>query len=61
MYFYEIFLKNLYKNNYKENMRIKEIYFFKKIFYKEFYEKLVRGPTRNREVQGWDDKIIHFF
>ena len=24
-------------------------------------KNLVRGPTRNREVQGWDDKIIHFF
>ena len=24
-------------------------------------KNLVRGPTRNLEVQGWDDKIIHFF
>ena len=24
-------------------------------------QNLVRGPTRNREVQGWDDKILHFF
>ena len=24
-------------------------------------KNLVRGPTRNREVQGWDAKILHFF
>ena len=24
-------------------------------------KNLVRGRTRNREVQGWDTKIIHFF
>ena len=23
-------------------------------------KNLVRGPTRNREVQGWDAKILHF-
>ena len=54
-------LKIFYKKNYKEIMRKKELYFFIKIFYKEFYEKFDPGTTRNREVQGWDDKIIHFF
>ena len=24
-------------------------------------KNLLRGPTRNREVQGWDAKILHFF
>ena len=37
MYFYKIFLKNFYTNNYKENMRKKELYFFIKIFYEELY------------------------
>ena len=55
------FSKTFKKKNYKENMRKKEHYFFIKIIYKEFYENLVRGPTRNRKVQGWDAKIIHFF
>ena len=61
MYFYEIFLKNFFINNYKENVWKKELYFFIKIFFKIFMKNLVRGQTRNREVQGWDAKILHFF
>ena len=45
MYFYEIFLKNFYKNNYKEIMRKKELYFIIRLFFKEFYEKF--GPRTN--------------
>ena len=33
------FLKNFKKNNYKEIKRKNELYFFIKIFIKEFYEK----------------------
>ncbi len=31
------------------------------LYYKitNFMEILVRGPSRNREVQGWDDIILH--
>jgi len=50
MYFYEIFLKNFFINNYKENVWKKELYFFIKIFFKIFMKNLVRGQTRNREV-----------
>ncbi len=46
---------------YKEIMRNKILYFFINIFIRNFMINLVRGATRNREVQGWDDKIIHFF
>ena len=35
-------LKTFNKKNYKEIMRKKGLYFFIKIFYKEFYEKF--GP-----------------
>ena len=33
------------------------------LYYKirKFMEILVRGPSRNREVQGWDDIIFHNF
>ena len=43
--FIKYFLKNFKKKNYKEIMRNKELYFFIKIFYKEFYEKF--GPRTN--------------
>ena len=33
------FLKTFNKKNYNKIMRKKELYFFIKIFYKEFYEK----------------------
>ena len=59
--FIKYFLKTFKKKNYKEIMRKKELYFFIKIFIRNFMKNLVRGPTCNREVQGWDDKILHFF
>ena len=33
------------------------------LYYKitKFMEILVRGPSRNREVQGWDDIILNNF
>jgi len=45
MYFYKIFLKNFLTKKFKEILRKKELYFFIKIFYKEFYEKF--GPRTN--------------
>ena len=59
--FMKSLLKTFNKKNYKEFMRKKELYFFIKIFIRNFMKNLVRGPTRNREVQGWDAKILHFF
>lgn len=50
MYFYEIYFKNFLRKNYKEIMRKNELYFFIKIFIRNFMKNLVRGPTRNREV-----------